>query len=214
MEGGSIAPTKLRVKKFWTDYTKDGRPVDWVEYNHVGKDHMAVQRARVGDLSCVIPIAEAPDNTAVLAANMRWNALKPQYEAWKQGQEIPDDGVPIGAWPGINPDQAEKLRNSGIRTVEEFASLGDAVAQRIRMPGVKPLRQQAQIWLDNRESAHVAEDLAAKDEQIAFLKSELEELKAFVITEKKAREKDETDLDFADIDNDTPPPAKRTRARK
>ena len=56
-----------------------------------------------------------------------------QYEMWKEGQEIPLDGMPIKGWGLISPAQQETLIRLNIRTVEDAAGMN---ADAIRMVGM------------------------------------------------------------------------------
>ena len=172
----------LRVIKFWTKYTQqpDGstRPDDWVEYCAVGQAQLATTTASVKSLSRVRPVIDHSDDIAAKVANARWDAIRPLYEAWKAGHEAPIHGTPFAAWPGISPEQAEILRTSGYRTVEELAEASDGALNHIRLPGVREIQANAKRFLGSKDQAKVAAELAKKDAELADMRDELEELKA------------------------------------
>lgn len=99
------------------------------------------------------------------ALRSQWNQIEPSYAAWKQGQEIPDSGTPLGAWPAIDAARAEALRAAGLRTVEDVASVGENILARPPLPNLRGLKDQAKAFLENR-------DLSARDAQISDLQAQ------------------------------------------
>ena len=174
----------IQILKFWEIYKpkQDGslKPIDMVAYCPVGSRNTAVQVAPVSRLSKVLPLEGNEDNLAVLFANDRWNQIEPAYRQWKAGNEIPIDGTPLGGWPGINQETAQVLKDTGIRTVEEFAEISDGVISKIRLPNMKELRAQAKMYLESRDNVAFANQMNEKDEQIKNMRAEMEELKALV----------------------------------
>ena len=156
----------VRAIKFWTKYVPqpDGstKGVDWVEYAPRGKAKYSVIPDAVSRLQ--------KDRSGI------WEALLPSYEAWKRGQEMPTEGTPLAAWPGVSVEQAELLRNADCRTVEEVASLTDALMQRIGLPGLRDIRTNAQAYLTSKDGSKVVSALAEKDQQIAALQQQMQDL--------------------------------------
>jgi hypothetical protein len=142
---------------------------------------------RIGDVSRVREDGD-PDNPAWLMAKMKWDHIKPAYEAWKKGQNLPEHGTPIGAWSGLTPEQADVFRGLGLRSVEEIANATETVISRAALPNARSLQQQARLWLDGRENSKFAADLEAKDQQIAALREEMEEMKRLVLEEMRAEQ--------------------------
>lgn len=124
-----------------------------------------------------------PDNPAWLAARIRRDAVRPAYEAWKKGEELPTDGTPIGAWPGITPDQAAGLKAAGLRSVEEVANANDALMSKIPLPNVRGLKELAANFLAGSDRAKVASALSEKDREIAEMRAELEEMKQLLLAD-------------------------------
>lgn len=161
----------LRIVRFWTQFippkgTAPARAIDWVEYTHVGKAHMQSVVAEIDRLKKVYPREGAGENIAILMANDRWDQIRPQYEAWKAGRELPLSGTPLAAWPGVSSDQAEALRLDGLRTVEELAELGDAAMARLRVPGGRELRIAAKAFLEAADRNKVSGELAELRQQL------------------------------------------------
>ncbi len=110
------------------------------------------------------------------------------YEAWKNGQELPLDGMPIRGWSVISPAQQEALVSMNIRTVEDLAQVTEDGIRRIGMGGVKmknlaiaalkAAREHGPIVMENAE-LKAQLDLANKNvetltEQVAALRAAVE----------------------------------------
>lgn len=171
----------IRVIKFWTNYTpgEDGKPkgVDMVMYAPIGKADKLALIETVSRLSKLHPIEKAADNPAVQMAHERWNAIKPHYDAWRNGQQLPETGTPLAAWPGVSPEQADALKMMGIRSVEEYANASDGVINSVPFPGARELKAAAQSYLKSADRQAITNDLAKKDDEIATLKEQLEEMR-------------------------------------
>lgn len=110
-----------------------------------------------------------------------WLALKPYYDNWKAGKAAPVDGTPLAAWPGATPQLVKALEPYHIRSVEDLANLTDGTMDKVPVPGIRGFRTQAKAFVEaQKTTAVVARDLAAKDEKIAELSRELDELKTLV----------------------------------
>jgi hypothetical protein len=182
----------LRIVKFWTTYVKakDGvKAVDMVEYCAPGMAQRSTTVARIDSLSKIREDADA-DNIACRYARDRWAQLEPAYQAWKKGHEIPANGTPLGAWPGITPEQADVFKTFGLRSVEDIAEASSSVVSRVQLPGVIELQRQAQAFLAAKDTNKVAEQLAVKDAEITDLRDQLEELRQLVIQQSNADDDD------------------------
>jgi hypothetical protein len=134
--------------------------------------------SRLGKLH---PIEAAADNPAVRMAHERWNAIKPAYDAWKHGQQLPDVGTPLAAWPGVSSEQAEALKIMGIRSVEEFVEASDGIINAVPFPGARELKLAAAQFLKSADRQAITNDLAKKDEELALLREQLEEMRQIVL---------------------------------
>ena len=74
-----------------------------------------------------------------------------QYEAWKNGQELPPEGTPIRGWSVISPSKQAMLIDRKILTVELLANANDEGLRSIGMGGME-LRKMAQTWLAQANS--------------------------------------------------------------
>lgn len=182
--------TNIRIVKFWTKYAKPGDPraaYDMVEYCAPGQAQRLTAVARVADLAKVRENAESDDISAQMALG-RWHAIKPAYEAWKNNQKIPTNGIPLAAWPGLSPEQAEILLQFGLRTVEEIADASSSVITRVQLPGVLDIQANAKRFLAAQDQTKVADELAKKDGEITELRDQLEELRQLVLTQAAAED--------------------------
>lgn len=174
-------PMQLFIKKFWTDYRpkKDGsiREVDMVEYSPIGSIQKTSIPKSIKEISSVIPLeGKGAHNPAVLMAHARWNAIKPYYEAWKAGREVPVDGTPLAVWSGLTPEQAELFKMKGVKTVEQIAALTDTHKQSMGIPGLHGIIDNAKRFLTAQEKSVVTDALVKKDAEIAALTAQMAEL--------------------------------------
>lgn len=116
-----------------------------------------------------LKMGEDQDGEKLRFFTARWNQIAPAYEAFKNGREIPLNGTPLAAWPGVSPEQAEVLRAHSIRTIEEVRDLVDSHLEKVKLPNMRDLRTQARLFLENSDVAKAAQREAEKDAQIAAL---------------------------------------------
>lgn len=187
-------PPPIRIVKFWTAYpVRQGKPVavDMVEYCAPGAAQRSTTTAVVASLGKIRADIDM-DNPVYRLAVDRWEAIRPAYEAWKQGQELPEVGTPIGAWPGITVEQAEVFRNFGFRSVEDIAEATDSVLTRVQLPGVRDIQENARRYLASADQMAVARSLEAKDAEIAEMRDQMEELRQMLVA---SMANSETDLE-------------------
>jgi hypothetical protein len=109
-----------------------------------------------------------------------WATIEPAYLAWKEGREVPLNGTPLAAWPGVTPEQAEVFRLAGIRSVEQVRDLTDSLRAKVRLPNTRELQDLAKLYLENTGVAAAAEREAAKDRQIADMAERMEAMEALL----------------------------------
>jgi hypothetical protein len=171
----------LVVRRFWTEYKPDkndpGKLVgtDMVAYGPMGNTDRSLTHAQIRHINC--PRLDAPlDDQAANMARMRWDIIKPQYEAWKAGQEMPATGTPLAAWNAVSPEQAEILKARGIKTVEDVSHLTDTHFQSISIPGIRNLKESAKLFLASADTARAAAEMKKRDEAVHNLEAQNREL--------------------------------------
>jgi hypothetical protein len=180
----------LNVLRFWTEYRPDGvddkgapklRSIDMVAYAPLGKSNMQTCVEAISRLSKVQPIDPGTDNPAVLMAHARWKIIKQHYDAWKQGNEVPVDGTPLGAWPALTPEQVQALKTMGLRTVEEIRDASEGIVTRFPFPNSREIQRQAGMFLAAFDKDKVSRDHAALQAQLDEKNEQLEELRQIVL---------------------------------
>ncbi|MGL5010977.1 MAG: helix-hairpin-helix domain-containing protein [Paracoccaceae bacterium] len=171
--------SRIRIIGFKTEYRTD-KEVDWVCFTSADALGATgnITHSTWEKISRLIPQeSRSNDDDGLKMAAMRsqWAQIEPAYRAWKDGQELPTTGTPLGAWPGVNPDQAEALRSVGLMTVESIASANETILSRPPLPGMREIKRQAMLWLEGRSSAEMAETIAKQQEQIDAMLAMLEE---------------------------------------
>lgn len=99
-----------------------------------------------------------------------WKAVEPFYNAWLEGKkdEIVD-GMPIAAFPGLEPHVVDLLKSHKIFSVEDFARLSDGEIQKLGFPGARERRDAARKFIDNKTNADQVTELQRR---IAELEAE------------------------------------------
>lgn len=99
-----------------------------------------------------------------------------QYDAWKKGQEEPDEGTSLREWPPISPAQIMTMKSLHIHTVEALAACSDGVMQRAGM-GAMALREKARTYLKSAEDhGKVAEQMTAMRVEMEALRERTDQL--------------------------------------
>jgi hypothetical protein len=181
----SIGEVNIRILRFQTRLTtlENGeiKSEDWVHYCAPGQAERAVNVKRVARILKAIPEREVPYAIR--------QVVEPAYAAWKAGREVPLDGTPLGAWPGVQAEQVEVLQMAGVKTVEQVRDLTEGELTRIKLPELRSLKVMAERFLVAKDGGKVTEALAQKDKEIADLRASLEELAAMVKADKEQPEK-------------------------
>lgn len=169
--------TPIRIMDFETRYT-NGKPVDWVKLAPIGENVTYVQTwHRVAKL--IPPETEnANQRQSEKYRNMkaRWDIVGPAYEAWKAGNEIPENGTPLAAWSGVTPEQAEQLKKYGINTVELVATMSESTLTKLRWPDARKLPQLASEWLASKDKVDTDKKLQAAEDKIKAMEEMLAEM--------------------------------------
>lgn len=164
----------IKVLGFKSTLKPNGGVVDWVQITSADAmtDTGDASFATWLEVKRITPpdMIENDDGGLKMAAlRSQWAQIEPAYLAWKQGHEVPDNGIPIGAWPALNADEAEALRTAGLRTVEDIASLSEDRLARPILPRMRDLKRQAALFLDGRSKAALEDAIRKLEEQNAAM---------------------------------------------
>lgn len=88
-----------------------------------------------------------------------------QYKAWKEGQELPVNGLSVRQWPACSPAMAETFVSLRVMCVEDVAAMNEETMRKI--PNGREWKRKAQVFLEAREGNKQAEVIAALHAQIA-----------------------------------------------
>lgn len=168
----------IRIIQFETRYKRDANDqfvrnadgevigVDYVEFSAVGNAKHQVTPMRIIDAQ--------RDLTGL------WDVIGPSYEAWKKGEVLPEGGTPLAVWNGCTPEMAKALRAFDVKTVEDIADLTEAMVQKIGLGGLYPVRTAAKRYVEAKDTRDIAVALTQKDEQIAAMQQQMDEMMALV----------------------------------
>jgi hypothetical protein len=167
----------LRVVEFKTDYPAGRDPVDMVLIAPIGASFERQQTwHRVSTLRPPENVDDA-DKAGQKYQDLvaKWSVIGPAYEAWKAGNEMPENGTPLDAWSGVTAEQAKFLKAMGIKTVEAVRDMGDRAVEACRWPNARKMPELAAKWLEGDGEAKKAAKIADLEEQIAIMREMLEE---------------------------------------
>ena len=181
----------LSILEFKTLYEVGKEPVDMVLVAPKGEGHQKTQTwHRVSKLRPPAGVDDSTrDSLSYQDMEAKWSVIGPAYEAWKDGNELPESGTPLAAWSGVNTEMATALRAMGFKTVEDVRDMGDGAISKLPFPNARKLPELAGKWLDGADSA-------AKDVENAELKERLaalEELLAETTKPKRGRPPKQTE---------------------
>lgn len=111
--------------------------------------------------------------TKMAALTYKWEQIKPHYDAWKEGTEVPENGTPLLVWNGLESDAVKALQRAGLKTVEDVMNAGDSMMQKVQWPNARKLPQQARAFLENRDAADATRRMEERDAEIAALKEQM-----------------------------------------
>lgn len=163
----------LSIIGFRTEYRNGKDPVDWVTIAPKGEGHLKTQTDhRVLKLKPPEDVSDTVRNSMSYQDMMaKWSVIGPAYEAWKDGNELPETGTPLGAWAAITPDMARALVGMGFKTVEDVRDMGDGAVTRLPFPNARKLPGLAKKYLEGADAAardaentELRERLAAMEE--------------------------------------------------
>lgn len=203
---------QILITGFHQKYKKDAdgnlTPVDWVSWVPVNAPQSIGNSERVDRLNPDnIKLPEGAEDSAHAGEKMAymrmiWAEIEPAYKAWKEGREVPLNGTPLAAWPGITPEQAEIFRMAGIRTVEGVRDMTEGLRSKVRLPNTREMQELAKTFLENSDAAKAAEREAEKDRKIAEMQERMEAMEALLNerTQPDPVEDDEVTALRADLD--------------
>ena len=137
------------------------------------------QRAVYKDrLYISITIPGSREDTVRVAHAGDLDRFPEHYARFKNRVEEPTEGTPLKEWPMITRSLAEELSFLNIKTVEQLAGMTDTHAGKF-MSGYQ-LKQDAKQWLERTKkdvtAGKLQTELAQRDETIAKMQAQIEEL--------------------------------------
>lgn len=103
-----------------------------------------------------------------------------EYETFKKGGEMPENGTPIKTWAALKKEQIVRVLAFNIRTIEELADLPDSSLMTLGLDG-RNLRDLAKAYIaDGKGSAGNAKRVADLEEENRRLKEEQARMKASI----------------------------------
>lgn len=160
---GEILKTDENIPEYWVKYTNRGSPQSMAteeRLRHMDPDNMVLPDG-----------ADGGEKLAFL--NHRWNQIKPAFDAWISGQQLPEYGIPVGAWPALDDAQRKAFISMGIKSIEDIRDLSENTIGKIRLPNVRDLKKLAGLYLEGIGVAASAEREKVRDDKITALEEQL-----------------------------------------
>ncbi len=166
-----------RIIKFETEYRSGRDPVDKVLLAPGGAAFEKTRTwHRISDIRPPQNIdARLADSQHYGAMLDRWSVIEPAYEAWKKGQELPENGTPLAVWSGVTAAQADHLRKMAIYTVEDVTNMDDASLSQCKWPQARQMPKLAADFLSGADTASKDAKIAEMSERIAAMEEMLAE---------------------------------------
>ncbi len=149
---------------------------DYVEYGPPGLMDKQSVIVRIERLSKVSDPGMDSTNPAARHAWDRWEFIKPYYEAWKKGEELPEGGTPLAALNFLRAEDAVVLKRHGIKTAEDLAELTDTNITKIPLPSMREKRVQAKRFLEAQDTNKTAAKTLALESEISAMREQMAEL--------------------------------------
>jgi hypothetical protein len=161
------------VLDFRTEYRTGKEPRDWVLVAPRGEAFERSQTWHIVDT--LRPSDKLRSGQMAEKMKERWAIIGPAYEAWKSGEEVPENGTQLGAWPAIDAEKRKFLNGMGIRSVEDVATMSDSTVESLPFPGRRDLPKLAKTFLEAQKDANLAAQNAELQERLAAMEELLQE---------------------------------------
>jgi hypothetical protein len=178
----------IRIHRFYEAVEpvrdKDGKPTgelkahDMVDYGPPGQMDKLVVPARIERMKRAAEPDAMNQNPAMRVAWDRWKFIEPHYNAWKKGEELPQDGVPLAALNFLRAEDAAVLKRHGIKTAQDLRDMLDSDLSKVPLPAMREKRVQAKHFLEAQDTNKAAARIAAAESKADDTARELEALKA------------------------------------
>jgi len=165
--------------------------VDWVSYSPAGFLNANTTESRVMHLMPSKKHMASPQALETVIMLQRWNQIKPAYDLWKSGQEIPEYGTPLSQWSGVKPAYVAEFKKHGITTVEGVRDMQESHLERIKLPNIRYIKQEAGLFLDSADKSRSA----AREADMQRRLQELEERNEAMLKLLEERAKPNTEVD-------------------
>lgn len=177
---GDVLSKEENVPDYWVKYVNRGMP----------QSAATEDRLRFMDPENLVLPEGADGGSKKAFLEHRWAQIKPAFDAWLNGQKMPEYGIPLVAWPALNEEQVKVFHALSIRSVEDVRDMTESTIAKVRLPNVRDLKKLAEQYIEGLGAAQVAEREAARDAQIAGLEEKL--AAAMALLEEQAKLNAET----------------------
>lgn len=165
--------------------------VDWVSYSPAGFLNANTTETRVAHLMPSKKHLASPQALETVIMLQRWQQIKPAYDLWKAGEEIPTHGTPLTQWAGVKPAYIVEFKKHGITTVEGVRDMQESHLERIKLPNIRYIKTEAGLFLESSDKARSA----AKEADMQRRLNDLEERNMAMLELLEQKTKPNTEVD-------------------
>lgn len=155
---------------------KENAPDYWVKYCNRGMPQSTATEERLRHMNPDgLRDVGSPETAGEKLAFLqyRWDQIKPAFDAWINGQAMPEYGIPLAAWPALSEDQVKMFLASGVKSVEDVRDLSETQMGKIRMPNLREMKRMAALYIEGLAGKEVTDKLTSQQSEIDGLKEQL-----------------------------------------
>lgn len=160
---------------------KDTGEVILRDYVRYGQPHLAGRQETTARVDRVLKAKPPHPTSRNLTAQLAWERaeyIRPLYEAWLKGEELPDGGISLAACNFITADEAAILKGHKIKSAQDLANCHDNLLDRIPLPAMRQKRKLAQAFINAQDANAVIKQMSLRDAEIEELKRQVAALAA------------------------------------
>ena len=168
--------------------TEENVPDHWVKYCNRNTPQSAATEDRIRHLDPdSLNFPTGVDNSDKVAFfQHRWAQIKPAFDAWVNGQKLPEYGIPLAAWPALDAGQVKAFQAAGINSIEDVRDIHESMMAKVRLPNLRDLKRLAGIYIDGLGATKAAEAQQALETKVSSLEEQLAAAMALLEEQAKA----------------------------
>lgn len=147
-------------------------PADRIYY----KDEEFIRIIKRGEKETIheVPLDTHKAGARCLNPTCHKNRFADRYNRWKAGLAAETGGYPLSKVPGLTPSQLKEFEQFNVFTAEQLIALDEGVGS--KFSGIHALQDRVRTFLAAMDNRAKHDELAKRDERIAALERQLNEM--------------------------------------